>query len=481
MRVLLTNNSLATRAGSELYVRDVAVELMRRGHRPVAYSTNLGEVAEELRGATIPVIGSLASLGEAPDIIHGHHHYETLAAMTWFSETPAIYYCHGWRPWEEAPLRFPHILRYVAVDEICRERLITEGAISPERIELILNFFDDKLFPSRSPLPSAPRLALAFGHAFDPATEIPVLRRACEQRGIELHTVGIASGNVESRPGHVLRRYDIVFAKARAAIEAMGVGAAVVLCSAGRLGPMVTMDNFQHLRRLNFGLRTLSRPLDPDLVASELERYDATDAAAVSKLVRENCKVEAAVDQIVNLYERVIAEWRRRAPGDSMETGRAVAGYLEQSAPRHKVTTAEHERWVQRCLAAERALADRESRAFQLTQDRSQWIAKAERAELSLKSGALALERERRSQEHQIATLTCSLQERENRLVALQHEVDSLRASASWRFMQGVLQNRLVRIVFGRIIEVVAKRAQPPGRSAPAAALEHRPRIDARA
>ncbi len=49
MRILLTNNSLGGRAGTELYVRDIAIELMRRGHRPVAYSTKLGTVAEELR------------------------------------------------------------------------------------------------------------------------------------------------------------------------------------------------------------------------------------------------------------------------------------------------------------------------------------------------------------------------------------------------------------------------------------------------
>jgi hypothetical protein len=48
MRVLLTNNTLGVRAGSELYLRDVAIELMRRGHHPVAYSTIQGPVAKEL-------------------------------------------------------------------------------------------------------------------------------------------------------------------------------------------------------------------------------------------------------------------------------------------------------------------------------------------------------------------------------------------------------------------------------------------------
>ena len=88
MRILLTNNSLAAHAGSELYIRDLAVELMRRGHQPVAYSTYLGAVAEELRAATIPVIDRLEALGEPPDIIHGQHHYETLSALLRFPATP---------------------------------------------------------------------------------------------------------------------------------------------------------------------------------------------------------------------------------------------------------------------------------------------------------------------------------------------------------------------------------------------------------
>src|SRR3954453_20960940 len=103
MRVLLTNNTLAGRAGSELYLRDVAVELMRRGHRPVAYSTELGDVAAEMEGATVAGGRSLDSMGEPPDIIHGQHHYETLTALLRFPQTPAISYCHGWLPWQEAP------------------------------------------------------------------------------------------------------------------------------------------------------------------------------------------------------------------------------------------------------------------------------------------------------------------------------------------------------------------------------------------
>ena len=49
MRILITNNTLAHRAGTELWVRDVSLRLLERGHSPIAYSRQLGEVAAELR------------------------------------------------------------------------------------------------------------------------------------------------------------------------------------------------------------------------------------------------------------------------------------------------------------------------------------------------------------------------------------------------------------------------------------------------
>ena len=47
LSVLFTNNALGPRGGSETYVRDVALALLRRGHRPAAFSLVHGEVAAE--------------------------------------------------------------------------------------------------------------------------------------------------------------------------------------------------------------------------------------------------------------------------------------------------------------------------------------------------------------------------------------------------------------------------------------------------
>ena len=47
-----------------------------------------------------------------------------------------------------------------------------------------------------------------------------------------------------SRPEELLPKYDLVFAKARCALEAMATGCAVVLCDFAGLGSMVNPERF---------------------------------------------------------------------------------------------------------------------------------------------------------------------------------------------------------------------------------------------
>src|SRR6185436_15724270 len=96
------------------------------GHLPIVYSPQLGPVAAEIRASTIPVVDDLARVGSPPDIIHGHHGLETLAALLAFPGVPGVSVCHSWLGWRDAPVRFPRLLRYIAVDHTCRDRLVFE-------------------------------------------------------------------------------------------------------------------------------------------------------------------------------------------------------------------------------------------------------------------------------------------------------------------------------------------------------------------
>lgn len=306
MRVLITNNTLAERAGSELYVRDIALALLQRGHQPVAYSTRLGAVAAELREATIPVIDDLSLLTVTPDIIHGQHHLDAMTAMLYFPDTPAVYFCHGWVPWEEMAPHFPTIQRYVAVDDLCRERLQCMHGIPPDRIRTIRNFFDPRRHLLRDDLPAVPRRALVLSNQMREEGNLGILRQACAARGITLDAVGLAVGNVEIRPEQILGKYDIVFGKARSALEALACGTAVIVCDAAGLGGMVTPDNYDAFRRLNFGIRCLREPITVEAVIQELDRYDPALARETSLRARAEADVDQAVEQILQVYQEAI-------------------------------------------------------------------------------------------------------------------------------------------------------------------------------
>ena len=196
LRVLLTCRDLALRGGSQLYTRDVAAALRALGHTPIVFSPRLGSVASELRARGVAVIDSLDLLGEAPSVIHGQHHLEAMAAMLRFPAVPAVFVCHGWLPWQEAPPRFPSIGRYVAVDALRRDRLVFEHGIPDSEVEILPNFVDVSRFRVRPPLPDRPALALLFSNqATSEGGLTAAVRKACAHAGIALDVAGDASDN----------------------------------------------------------------------------------------------------------------------------------------------------------------------------------------------------------------------------------------------------------------------------------------------
>lgn len=399
MRILITNNSLARRAGSEIYVRDLALALLRRGHDPVVYSNVLGEVAEELRRATVPVIDDLSALNSSPDLIHGQHHLDTMVAVLRFPQVPAIYMCHGWAPWQERPPVYPSIRRYVAVDDLCRERLLTTPGIDAERVDVLLNAVDLARFQARPPLPARARSALVFSNHAAPGGFGDTVVRACRAYGLErVEIVGINSGRTTAEPERLLQEFDIVFAKARAAIEALALGCAVVVADTTGLAGMVDSSNVQRLRRLNFGVRTMqAERITEASVAAALARYDAQDAGRVSAFMRADASFDAAVDRLLEIYGQAQAE----APKPMLAEAERVAAsaYLASLS----VMLKDREHAQARAHAAEQRLAQQQLAAEeQLLHARAEGTQAIEtlRAEHAAQLQEIAARSERIDQEH---------------------------------------------------------------------------------
>lgn len=346
LRVLFTNNTLAEPAGTELSLHDAALALRARGHEVAAFSTQHGTVAGRLAASGVAVLDDLEKLPWQPDVIHGHHEWETsIAALRW-PAVPVVSFCRGPYLWQEAPCLAPNVTIYAAVDEECRRRLVEKEGIPENKIELALNGVDLEKFRQRPPLPSKPQRALVFSNYASEKNFVPVVRSACEAEGIALTVIGRSAGSPCEHPENVLGDFDIVFAKGKAALESLATGCALIVADTAGLGPMVMRSNFEALRRLSFGNPSMSDAFSVDAVRQRLRSYAAKDAGAVSAHVRETCGLGKTIDKLEQLYALAISEWK---PASAEAWASFAAHFLTTHTSSYKlgrrVQEAWHEAW----------------------------------------------------------------------------------------------------------------------------------------
>ena len=335
LRVLITNHALAGRSGTEMYVADLAIGLLRRGHAPIVYSPRLGTLAQELTLASVTVVDDLRSVAATPDIIHGQHTLESAIALLHFPRTPAIYVCHDWSWENDIPPHLPRIRELIAVDHTVRDRLILREGIDESRVSVVSNGVDLKRFLPRGELPAVPRRGLVFSN-YMTREQLQVVRAAGLRCGISVDAVGAKLGPVASRPENILGQYDIVFAKGRCAWEAMACGTAVVVCDTWGIGPLVSTQNFEFARERNFGRRLLQTPLSAEAILEQLGLYDAADAKLVSQRIRAECGLELMLDKLLAIYDRAISSHQAAKPASLEDEQRSLAGLLQSWSQRRQ-------------------------------------------------------------------------------------------------------------------------------------------------
>src|SRR5579862_4114375 len=328
LKVLITTWTLEGRHGTALYVRDLALGLLRAGHQPIVYSPELGEIAAELQDGTVPVVDDLTNLGDAPDVIHGNSHFDTMTALLQFPGVAAVFTCHAWNSWLAEPPHFPRLRRCIAVDHTCRDWLIGQRRIPGAQVRVVFNAVDTHRFVARGPLPSRPARAAVFSNYATENSYLGVVREACARLGLSLDAIGSGVGNVSARPESILGQYDLVFAKARCALEALAVGASVMLCDKMGMGPLVSTRNYDRFRQLNFGRRALQEPHRPEWIVDQVSRYDPADALEVSRRIRAEGTLDHAVERLVTLYREVMDEQANGVGVDSRQESLAAARYL---------------------------------------------------------------------------------------------------------------------------------------------------------
>jgi hypothetical protein len=161
---------------------------------------------------------------------------------------------------------------------------------------------------------------------------VPAVRAAAQETGLELDEIGSPFGrevdDLHARLGH----YDVVFATARMALEALAVGCAVVVVDGRGLAGLATLPLVDEWRANNFGLQLLTREPTREAIVTEIGRYDAHDAALVSRRIRDVASLSTHLDHMEAIYRDVVATPRSLpdAKADLRAVGRFVAQWLRR-------------------------------------------------------------------------------------------------------------------------------------------------------
>lgn len=296
---------MVTRSGTESAVRELAPALTRAGVETAVYTQWCGPTAKELEAEGVPVTDDLSTLA-TPDVIHGHHHIETVEAMLHFPQARGLFVCHDASVWHDRPPALPRLLRYVAVDKCVQDRLQRYSFVRDRGISFIPNAVDTEKYAPQRPLRKPPERALVFSNYLKEGQDLALLRRECERRGISLDTAGQGMATGTSSPESILPQYDIVFAKARCALEAAACGCFVVLYHAGMMGVPLEEETITECLQWNLGRRLFTEPLTEVGLRTRLAKYCPETARRVCEEVRRTRSLKEATRQWLGLYREMM-------------------------------------------------------------------------------------------------------------------------------------------------------------------------------
>jgi hypothetical protein len=172
-------------------------------------------------------------------------------------------------------------------------------------------------------LPERPGRALVFSNNATESNFGSAIAAACRQRGIALEFAGLNCGRPCERPEALLPEFDLVFAKGRAALEAMAVGCAVIVVDFQGVGGLVVPARFDAGRRLNFGAAMMLEAVTPENVGRHIDRFSTVAAADVSARVRAEAGLDEAIERLAGIYR-----WAAAQPVPPFDPARVADDFL---------------------------------------------------------------------------------------------------------------------------------------------------------
>lgn len=344
MKILMTNNALADRGGSESYLETVSSELRRLGHEVVFYSPSCALVADRLRQRGFDVHDDVRHLPADVDVVHGQHTNVVARVRERHPTLPLVFATHSWAIPVEDPVAELGAGAYIAFNELTRSRLAAHVATRGTEIVRLtqpveVSFADG----AREPVSSEPRRAVAVSRRMTTVTGR--LAHACAERGVEFSRIG-GPDSESADPRQEMLEADIVFAMGRTALEAMAAARAVLVVDETSFGGWVTQSSYDALEADGFtgyglgGVRAAGEPTEDDLERL-LRGYDPDLGTQARRLVVRHHAAQHHAAALVEIYTAVADSPATPLPAGTASTIALLS--QDRFVLEHRAVTAEWE------------------------------------------------------------------------------------------------------------------------------------------
>lgn len=314
MKILMTNNRLDERGGSESYLETVAPELRRLGAEVVLFSPSLGAVADGFRRQGFLVVGSPDQVPDDIDVVHGQHSTSVAQVRSRLPEVPLVFVAHSWFVPIEDPAPELRPAALVACNDRVAARLrafdLPGAAVHRLRQPVEISYADGP----RTPPADVPRSLLVVSRRM--RNRMSEVERACERAGIAVRSLRGESD--DPRPD--MRAADIVVASGRTALEAMALGRAVLLLDETVVGGWVDEQSWPLFEAQGFALAPSGNEPDLDTL---LASYSSDLGSTARTMAVHHHAAQDHAAALLDVYRSVLGTRTPSAVSDRLPSALA--------------------------------------------------------------------------------------------------------------------------------------------------------------
>lgn len=296
MKLVLATNQLGL-GGSESYLLTVAEQLDRLGHEAVVYAWEQGEGVQVARERGLAVVGEDGLPGDCDAALVQDAGVSHLLAER-FPSVPQVFVAHSESIDLQAPPQLDGaVATVVALNDRVAERM--RSFATEVEVVRLRQPIDTERFTPRGPLPDVPRRALLLSN-YPNGDRRRMLEAACEGAGIELARLGGESGQTTD-PLPALARAEIVIGYGRTILEAMACGRAAYVYDRNGGDGWVTAASYPAIEADGIAARSGRGIVDPERLAADLRRYEASMGAVNHDLAIAHHRAGAHAQQLLRL------------------------------------------------------------------------------------------------------------------------------------------------------------------------------------